>query len=249
MRKYRKALTFSYDDGIEQDRKLVEIFNKYGMKATFNLNTGIQTPESNFEIEGVYINRMKQEGLEELYRGHEIATHGLTHAAPTGMTKEQLDKVRESACKVAVLKSANMSLGINTLFKLLQDAAKVFIPSGYDVEIVERHHNQKLDAPSGTALALADAIKEVAGDEYYYKYDRSQEHKKRDPKEIGISAVRGGTIVGVHDVIFAGEDEVIEFIHTAYSKSVFAKGAIEAAKFLAGKPAGMYDMTDVIASK
>lgn len=91
MRKYRKALTFSYDDGIEQDRKLVEIFNKYGMKATFNLNTGIQTPESNFEIEGVYINRMKQEGLEELYRGHEIATHGLTHAAPTGMTKE-LDK-------------------------------------------------------------------------------------------------------------------------------------------------------------
>ena len=92
MRKYRKALTFSYDDGIEQDRKLVEILNKYGMKATFNLNTGIQTPESNFEIEGVYINRMKQEGLEELYRGHEIATHGLTHAAPTGMTKEQLDK-------------------------------------------------------------------------------------------------------------------------------------------------------------
>lgn len=92
MRKYRKALTFSYDDGIEQDRKLVEIFNKYGMKATFNLNTGIQTPESNFEIEGVYINRMKQEGLEELYRGHEIATHGLTHAVPTGMTKEQLDK-------------------------------------------------------------------------------------------------------------------------------------------------------------
>lgn len=92
MKKYRKALTFSYDDGIEQDRKLVEIFNKYGMKATFNLNTGIQTPESNFEIEGVYINRMKQEGLEELYRGHEIATHGLTHAAPTGMTKEQLDE-------------------------------------------------------------------------------------------------------------------------------------------------------------
>ena len=167
----------------------------------------------------------------------------------TGLSKEQLDKVRESARKVAVLKSANMSLGINTLFKLLQDAAKVFIPSGYDVEIVERHHNQKLDAPSGTALALADAIKEVAGDEYYYKYDRSQEHKKRDPKEIGISAVRGGTIVGVHDVIFAGEDEVIEFTHTAYSKSVFAKGAIEAAKFLAGKPAGMYDMTDVIASK
>ena len=90
--KYRKALTFSYDDGIEQDRKLVEIFNRYGMKATFNLNTGIQSPESNFEIEGVHINRMKQDGLAELYKGHEIATHGLTHAAPTDMTKEELDK-------------------------------------------------------------------------------------------------------------------------------------------------------------
>ena len=92
MKKYKKALTFSYDDGIEQDRKLVEIFNRYGLKATFNLNTGIQTPESNFEIEGLHINRMKQDGLAELYRGHEIATHGLTHAAPIGMTKEQLDE-------------------------------------------------------------------------------------------------------------------------------------------------------------
>ena len=167
----------------------------------------------------------------------------------TGLSEEQLAKIPEAAKKTAVLKSANMSLGINLLMKLLKEATKVLAPAGYDMEIVEKHHNQKLDAPSGTALALADAIKEVAGDEYYYKYDRSQEHKKRDPKEIGISAVRGGTIVGVHDVIFAGEDEVIEFTHTAYSKSVFAKGAIEAAKFLAGKPAGMYDMTDVIASK
>ena len=167
----------------------------------------------------------------------------------TGLSEEQLKKVDGASKKVAVLKSANMSLGINMLMELLKQAATILAPAGFDMEIVEKHHNQKLDAPSGTALALADAIKEVAGDEYYYKYDRSQEHKKRDPKEIGISAVRGGTIVGVHDVIFAGEDEVIEFTHTAYSKSVFAKGAIEAAKFLAGKPAGMYDMTDVIASK
>ena len=139
-----------------------------------------------------------------------------------------------------------MSLGINTLFKLLKEATKVLAPAGFDIEIVEKHHNQKLDAPSGTALALADSIKEVLGDEYFYQYDRSSVRQKRDKKEIGISAVRGGTIVGVHDVIFAGEDEVIEFTHTAYSKSVFAKGAIEAAKFLAGKPAGMYDMSDVI---
>ena len=155
----------------------------------------------------------------------------------------------EASKSVAILRSANMSLGINTLFKLLQDADKVFASAGFDIEIVERHHNQKLDAPSGTALALADSMKEVLDDDYFYRYDRSQLRQKRDPKEIGISAVRGGTIVGEHEVIFAGEDEVIEFKHTAHSKAVFAKGAVEAAKFLAGKPAGMYDMRDVIAAK
>ena len=164
----------------------------------------------------------------------------------TGLSEEQIARIHETSKKVAVLKSANMSLGINTLFKLLAEAAKVFNPAGFDVEIVEKHHNQKIDAPSGTALALADAVKDALPEGYYYKYDRSQERVKRDPKEIGISAVRGGTIVGEHEVIFAGEDEVIEFKHTAYSKAVFAKGAIEAAKFLAGKEAGMYDMGDVI---
>ena len=167
----------------------------------------------------------------------------------TGLSEAQLDKVKAVSAQVAVLKSANMSLGINTLFQLLQEAAKVLATAGFDVEIVEKHHNQKLDAPSGTALALADSIKEVLGDDYYYKYDRSTEHAKRDAREIGISAVRGGTIVGEHEVIFAGEDEVIEFKHTAHSKAVFAKGAIEAAKFLAGKEAGLYDMGDVIAAK
>lgn len=164
----------------------------------------------------------------------------------TGLSEEQLIKIKDTSSKVAILKSANMSLGINMLFKLLQEATKVLNPAGYDIEIVEKHHNQKLDAPSGTALALADAIKEVLPSDYFYKYDRSQESAKRDPKEIGISAVRGGTIVGEHEVIFAGEDEVIEFKHTAYSKGVFAKGAVEAAKFLSGKPAGYYDMKDVI---
>lgn len=164
----------------------------------------------------------------------------------TGLSEEQLAKVEESAKKVAVLKSANMSLGINLLLKILQDAAKVLSPAGYDIELVEKHHNQKLDAPSGTALALADSINEAMGNEYEYVYDRSQVRKKRDAKEIGISAVRAGTIVGEHEVIFAGTDEVIEFKHTAYSRSVFAKGAVEAGKFLAGQPAGMYDMGDVI---
>ena len=117
------------------------------------------------------------------------------------------------------------------------------------ITLDDTDYNKKLDAQSGTALALADSIKEVLGSDYFYKFDRSGERAQRNPKEIGISAVRGGTIVGEHEVIFAGEDEVIEFKHTAYSKSVFAKGSIEAAKFLAGKPAGYYDMRDVIAAK
>lgn len=164
----------------------------------------------------------------------------------TGLSQEQLDRVNEASKKVAVLKSANMSLGVNMLLKLLQDAAKVLAPAGFDIELVEKHHNQKVDAPSGTALALADSINEALGNEYTYNYDRSQVRQKRDKKEIGIVAVRGGTIVGEHEVIFAGEDEVIEFKHTAYSKAVFAKGAVEAGKFLKGKEAGLYDMKDVI---
>lgn len=164
----------------------------------------------------------------------------------TGLSEEQLAKVEETAKKIPVLKSANMSLGINTLMKLIQDAAKVLATAGFDMEIVEKHHRLKLDAPSGTALALADSLNEAMDNQYHYVYDRSQRRQQRDDKEIGISAVRGGTIVGEHEVIFAGTDEVIEFKHTAYSKAIFGKGAIEAAKYLAGKPAGRYDMADVI---
>ena len=164
----------------------------------------------------------------------------------TGLSEEQLQEVEEASKKVAVLRSANMSLGINLLMQLLKEATKVLSPAGYDIEIVEKHHNQKLDAPSGTAIALADSINEAADGQYEYVYDRSQVRKKRDKKELGISAVRGGTIVGEHEVLFAGIDEVIEFKHTAYSRTVFGKGAVEAAKFLAGKEAGKYDMSDVI---
>lgn len=164
----------------------------------------------------------------------------------TGLSEAQIAKVKETSAKVAILKSANMSLGINTLIKLLKDAAKVFGNAGYDIEVVEQHHRLKKDAPSGTALALADAVNEALDNRYEYVYDRSGRSEMRPDNEIGISAVRGGTIVGVHDVIFAGTDEVITFNHTAYSKAVFAKGAVEAAKFLKGKPAGMYDMADVI---
>ncbi|HCL02498.1 MAG TPA: 4-hydroxy-tetrahydrodipicolinate reductase [Lachnoclostridium phytofermentans] len=165
----------------------------------------------------------------------------------TGYSEEDIKKIEEASKEVAILRSANMSLGVNTLLKLVSVAANVLARADFDIEIIEKHHNQKVDAPSGTALALADAINEALNNEYHYMYDRSKVREKRDKKEIGISAVRGGNIVGEHEVIFAGTDEVIEFKHTAYSKAIFAKGAITAAKYLAGKGPGLYSMTDVIA--
>ncbi len=164
----------------------------------------------------------------------------------TGLEERQLQKAEQASGRIPVLRSANMSLGINLLLKLLKNAAATLAPAGFDMEILEKHHNLKLDAPSGTALALADSINSELGNEYAYVYDRSGRREKRPKKEIGISAVRGGTIVGDHDVIFAGPDEVITFSHRAYSKAVFGKGAVQAAKYLSGKPAGMYDMGDVI---
>ncbi|MFV0466058.1 MAG: 4-hydroxy-tetrahydrodipicolinate reductase [Lachnospiraceae bacterium] len=166
----------------------------------------------------------------------------------TGLSQEQLLKVEQAAQETAVLKSANMSLGINVLMNLLKSAVKVLNPAGFDVEIIEKHHNQKLDAPSGTALALADSMNEAMDHKFEYVLDRSQSRQKREKEELGISAVRGGTIVGEHEVIFAGTDEVVEIKHTAYSRSIFAKGAVEAAKFLAGKKVGSYDMQDVVSS-
>ena len=130
--------------------------------------------------------------------------------------------------------------------KLVAEAAKVLANAGFDIEIVEKHHNQKLDAPSGTAIALADSINDAMDHSYEYIYDRSDRRQKRDAKELGISAVRGGTIVGEHEVFFCGTDEVVEIKHTAYSKAIFAKGSVQAAKFLAGKGAGLYQMSDVI---
>lgn len=164
----------------------------------------------------------------------------------TGLSEQQLARVEEAAKDIAVLKSANMSLGINLLMDLLQKAAQMLAPAGFDMEIVEKHLNQKVDAPSGTALALADSLNEALENAYAYRYDRTKDRKKREKYEIGIQAVRGGNIVGEHEVIFAGMDEVIEFKHTAYSKAVFGKGAVEAAKFLAGSAPGRYEMADLM---
>ena len=164
----------------------------------------------------------------------------------TGLSDEQMAYLVEASKKVAVLKSANMSLGINLLMKLVKEAAMNLAENGFDIEIVEKHHNQKLDAPSGTALALADSINDAMEERYEYVYDRSKVRRKRGKNELGISAVRGGSIVGDHDVIFAGTDEVITLSHTAYSRAVFAKGSVAAAKFIKGKDAGLYDMADVL---
>lgn len=172
-------------------------------------------------------------------------THTPLVLCSTGLSEAQLDRIERLAKVSAVLVSANMSLGINVLLKLLKNVTKTLYGNGFDIEIVEKHHNQKLDAPSGTALALADVMKDEL-DDISYNLDRSKVRKKRERNEIGISAVRGGTIVGEHEVIFAGTDEVIEIKHTAYSRAIFAKGAMSAAKFLKGKNAGKYSMSDVI---
>lgn len=164
----------------------------------------------------------------------------------TGLSEEQIANIKAASEEIAILRSANMSIGVNLLLKLLREVSGTLTESGFDPEIIEQHHRRKIDAPSGTAAALADAINEGAGGKYHYVYDRSERREKRDAKEIGVSSVRGGTIVGVHDVIFAGQDEVIEFIHTAYSRAIFANGAVAAAKFLAGRTPGLYDMADVI---
>ena len=162
----------------------------------------------------------------------------------TGYSAGQRSQIEAAAKDIPIFFSFNMSLGINLLVELCKKA--VGILEGFDIEIVEKHHNQKLDAPSGTAIMLAEAVAENRPQPSEYVYDRSQKRQKRDPAEIGMHSIRGGTIVGEHDVIFAGRDEIVTLSHSARSKEVFAVGAIRAAVFMAGKPAGLYSMKDMI---
>ncbi len=167
----------------------------------------------------------------------------------TGHSPEQLEEIRAAAEKIPVFRSGNMSVGINLIMDLLKKCAAV-LGDGYDVEITEKHHNQKLDAPSGTALMLADAVSEALPYDADYVYDRHERREKRPAHEIGIHTVRGGTIVGEHTVLFAGRDELIEIKHTALSREVFAAGAVDAAAYLAAQTQpGLYNMGHVIASK
>lgn len=167
--------------------------------------------------------------------------------ATTGLSTEQIHAVKAASDEIPVFFSANMSLGISLLAELARKAAAV-LGEDYDVEILEKHHNQKIDAPSGTALLLADSLKEALPYEAEYTFDRHEVRQKRDRKEIGFSSIRGGTIVGEHDVIFAGRDEVITLSHAAASKEVFAVGSINAALFLTQQPAGYYSMKDLVAN-
>lgn len=164
--------------------------------------------------------------------------------ATTGYTKNQLDIIDESSKEIAIFKTANFSLGVNLMVKLASKAAEI-LGESFDVEIIEKHHNQKVDAPSGTALMLADAVNGACGNDKNYLNGRSGIVGKRG-KEIGIHAVRGGTIVGDHDVLFCGEDEIVTLSHSARSKKIFANGAVKAAKWLVGKSAGKYDMSDML---
>lgn len=167
--------------------------------------------------------------------------------ATTGFNSEGILKIKNASEKIPVFFSANMSLGVNLIIELAKKATAI-LSDGFDIEIIEKHHNQKIDAPSGTALAIADAINDVCNNSNDYIYDRHSSRKKRGKNEIGIHSVRGGTIVGEHEVIFAGNDEIIEIKHTAMSKEIFAVGAVKAAVYLNGKAAKLYDMNDLINS-
>lgn len=165
--------------------------------------------------------------------------------ATTGISPAQKKQLEQASQSIPVFFSANMSLGVNLIIDLVKKAAKLLEPN-FDIEIIEKHHNQKLDAPSGTALAIAESINSVLEQKQEYMYDRHSRRKKRSNKEIGIHAVRGGTIVGEHSVIFAGNDEIIEINHSAMSKDIFGTGALRAARFIFGKKPGIYNMNDLI---
>ena len=165
--------------------------------------------------------------------------------ATTGYSDSQIEQIKEASKEIPVFFTFNMSLGVNLICSLAKKAAAI-LGDGFDIEIVEKHHNQKIDAPSGTAIMLANAVNSCFGGEKVYEYDRHSKRQKRSEKEIGIHSIRGGTIVGEHDVIFAGHDETVTISHSAQSKEVFAVGSVKAAKFLAEKPAGLYDMNSIM---
>lgn len=165
--------------------------------------------------------------------------------ATTGYSQAQIEQINAASKNIPIFFTFNMSLGVNLICSLAKKAADI-LGDSFDIEIIEKHHNQKIDAPSGTAIMLANAVNSSFDDEKVYEYDRHSKRQKRSKKEIGIHSIRGGTIVGEHDVIFAGHDETITISHSAGSKEVFAVGSVKAAKFIFDKEAGMYDMNSIM---
>lgn len=199
------------------------------------------------EFEGkadVIIDFSNPDILEDLME-YAINTNTPVVLATTGFDKEQIEYIKKCSNKIPIFFSFNMSLGVNLLVNLAKKATEI-LGGQFDIEIIEKHHNQKIDAPSGTALMIADAINETMENRLNYNYNRHSKRTKRDKNEIGIHAVRGGTIVGEHEVIFAGHDEIISLKHQAMSKEIFAVGSINAAIFLKGKNPGMYDMSKML---
>ena len=175
-----------------------------------------------------------------------IATGKPLVCCTTALPEETVNSILEASSKIAVFKSANMSYGMNVMFELVRQATKALFP-GTDIEIVEAHHNRKVDAPSGTALMIADVISEETNNELHYVYERHTADHPRDSKELGISSIRGGNIVGEHEVMFISDEEIVKISHSAQTRDVFAKGALTAAAFLKGKAPGYYTMQDIVA--
>jgi 4-hydroxy-tetrahydrodipicolinate reductase len=231
--------------------RLSQDFAGLNIAAGFDINNSINNPypvftalnECDIKVDAIidFSNPKAFSGLMEYAQERRIPVVVCT----TGLSKEQKDYLETASKRIPVFFSANMSLGINLLIDLVKKAAKV-LEGQFDIEIIEKHHNQKVDAPSGTALAIADAINDTLEEKCEYMYDRHLNNEKRSKHEIGIHAVRGGTIVGDHSVIFAGNDEIIEINHTAMSKEIFAVGALKAAMFISSKQPGMYSMTNLI---
>ncbi len=227
---------------------------------TFTIEAGVDIntlPSSDFHIYSDINGIEDPHGVIVDFSHHtltkSILDYALKHNLPivvatTGHTDEELSLIKEASKSIPVFKTANMSLGINLLVELAKKASDI-LKDSFDIEIIEKHHNQKLDAPSGTALLIADALRDNLDRNTEYTYDRTTRREKRKPEEIGIHSVRGGTIVGEHEVIFAGPDELVTISHRADSRRVFASGALSAAEYIKDKKAGLYNMSMLLAEK
>lgn len=230
---------------IAQEDQLIETVAGFDINTEKNFEYDVyDNPESFTDRADVIIDFSHPLMFEKTIK-YAVKTKTPIVVATTGLDENQKKEMVDASKEIPVFFSANMSVGVNLIIELAQKAAKA-LEEKFDIEIIEKHHHRKIDAPSGTALAIADGINEALASKKEYIYDRHSVRKKRSPTELGIHSVRGGTIVGEHEVIFAGEDEIIEIKHTAMSREIFAQGAITAAKYIFGKDAGLYDMRKML---